>query len=78
VRWGVVIRVILAVLFGTTLVISLWYYLAIILPNQASHEAQAQVDAMYAKVWAAYCHGEPYPTERIAAFCTNPSMMPSP
>ena len=78
VRWGVVIRVILAVLFVAALAILLWWYFALVLPQEASRENQAQVDAMYAKVWAAYCHGAPYPTERIAAFCTDQSLMSSP
>jgi hypothetical protein len=78
VRWGLVTVTVAAVCAAGLLACAIWYVVAIVLPQEASRKNQAQVDAMYAKVWAAYCHGEPYPTEGIRTFCTNQSLMSSP
>ena len=72
ISWTRAAVMLLAVLFGTALIVLLWYYLVIVLPQQASYEAQAQVDAMDLRVRAMYCHGEPYATQDIRIFCTTP------
>ena len=78
ISWARVTAALAAVLLIAALALSLWYYLMIIFPRQASLRDQAQVDAAIAKLHAIYCNGEPYPTKNVEAFCTGQSATPSP